>query len=47
VPQLLAAVAALPPGEKARLDVLRRDASMQIDVTPGRRNLTQQAVNRR
>jgi len=47
VPQLLAAVAALPPGEKARLDVLRRDASMQIEVTPGRRNLTQQAVNRR
>lgn len=47
VPQLLAAVAALPPGEKARLDVLRRDATMQIDVTPGRRNLTQQAVNRR
>ncbi|AOS77907.1 MULTISPECIES: Do family serine endopeptidase [Hydrogenophaga] len=47
VPQLLAAVAALPPGEKARLDVLRRDASMQIDVTPGRRNLTQQAANRR
>ncbi|NIM42557.1 MAG: Do family serine endopeptidase [Hydrogenophaga sp.] len=47
VPQLLAAVAALPPGEKARLDVLRRDASMQIEVTPGRRNLAQQAANRR
>jgi serine protease DegQ len=47
VPQLLAAVAALPPGEKARLDVLRRDASVQIDVTPGRRNIAQQAVNRR
>ena len=47
VPQLLAAVAALPPGEKARLDVLRREASMQIDVTPGRRNIAQQTINRR
>jgi Do/DeqQ family serine protease len=47
VPQLLAAVAALPPGEKARLDVLRREASMQIEVTPGRRNIAQQTINRR
>ena len=49
VPQLLAAVAALPPGEKARLDVLRRDGATQIEVTPGRRNIAQQqpAINRR
>ena len=48
VPQLLAAVAALPPGEKARLDVLRRDGATHIEVTPGRRNIAQQpAINRR
>ena len=48
VPQLLAAVAALSPGEKARLDVLRRDGATHVDVTPGRRNIAQQpAINRR
>lgn len=49
VPQLLAAVAALTPGEKARLDVLRRDGATHIEVTPGRRNIAQQqpAINRR
>lgn len=47
VPQLLAAVAALPPGEKAELDVLRRAEALKIEVTPGRRNLARQAMNRR
>src|SRR5690606_9266723 len=39
VPQLLSAVAALPPGEKAELDLLRRDETLKVEVTPGRRNL--------
>jgi serine protease DegQ len=47
VPQLLAAVAALPPGEKAEVDVLRRAETLKIEVTPGRRNLARQAMNRR
>jgi S1-C subfamily serine protease len=47
VPQLLSAVAALPPGEKAELDVLRREESLKVQVTPGKRNLARQAVNRR
>jgi len=47
VPQLLSAVAALPPGEQAELDVLRREASLKIQVTPGKRNLARQAMNRR
>jgi serine protease DegQ len=48
VPQLLAAVAGLTPGEKARLDVLRRDGATHVEVTPGRRNIAQQpAINRR
>jgi serine protease DegQ len=48
VPQLLAAVAALSPGEKARLDILRRDGATHVEVTPSRRNITQQpAINRR
>ena len=46
VSQLLAAVAALPPGEKAPLDVTRRDGKLQIEVTPGRRNLARPASNR-
>mgnify|MGYP006178983329 FL=1 len=46
VSQLLAAVAALPPGEKAPLDVTRRDGKVQIDVTPGRRNLARPTSNR-
>ena len=47
VPQLLAAVAALTPGEKAELDVQRRAESIKVEVTPGRRNLASQGTNRR
>jgi len=39
VSQLLSAVAALSPGNPARLDVLRRDGKTSVEVTPGRRNL--------
>jgi serine protease DegQ len=42
VAQLLSAVAALPPGTPAALDVVRRDGKTKIDVTPGRRNLPRQ-----
>ncbi|MCU0943606.1 MAG: PDZ domain-containing protein, partial [Hydrogenophaga sp.] len=47
VPQLLAAVAALTPGEKAELDVQRRSEAIKVEVTPGRRNLASQGINRR
>lgn len=42
VAQLLSAVAALPPGTPAALEVVRRDGKTQINVTPGRRNLSAQ-----
>ncbi len=38
VAQLLSAVAALPPGTPATVDVVRRDGTAQLQVTPGRRN---------
>jgi Do/DeqQ family serine protease len=38
VAQLLSAVAALPPGTSAAVDVVRRDGKTQLNVTPGRRN---------
>jgi serine protease DegQ len=38
VAQLLSAVAALPPGTPAALDVVRRDGRTQLKVTPGRRS---------
>lgn len=38
VAQLLSAVAALPPGTPATMDVVRRDGAVQLKVTPGRRN---------
>jgi serine protease DegQ len=38
VAQLLSAVAALPPGTPATMDVVRRDGPTQLQVTPGRRN---------
>jgi len=37
VAQLLSAVAALPPGTPATMDVVRRDGKTQMTVTPGRR----------
>jgi Do/DeqQ family serine protease len=38
VAQLLSAVAALPPGTSAAVDVVRRDGKTQLSVTPARRN---------
>lgn len=38
VAQLLSAVAALPPGNPATLDVVRREGKLQLKVTPGKRN---------
>jgi len=38
VAQLLSAVAALPPGTPATIDVVRRDGKIQLNVTPARRN---------
>ena len=40
VAQLLSAVAALPPGEAAQLEVVRRTGNVTVNVTPGRRNLS-------
>ena len=37
VAQLLSAVAALPPGTPATMDVVRRDGKTQLTVNPGRR----------
>ena len=42
VAQLLSAVAGLAPGKPATLDVVRRDGTTKIEVTPGRRNLPRQ-----
>ncbi|HMP10411.1 trypsin-like peptidase domain-containing protein [Hydrogenophaga sp.] len=38
VAELLSAVAALTPGTRTTLDVLRRDGSSSVEVIPGRRN---------
>ena len=46
VPQLLSAVAALQPGTASPLDVTRRDGKLQLQVTPGRRNIARQAAAR-
>ncbi len=46
VPQLLSAVAALQPGTASPLDVTRRDGKIQLQVTPGRRNIARQAAAR-
>lgn len=46
VPQLLSAVAALQPGTASPLDVTRRDGKLQVQVTPGRRNVARQAAAR-
>ena len=42
VAQLLSAVAALPPGSPATLQVIRRDGQAKVEVTPGKRNLPRQ-----
>jgi serine protease DegQ len=42
VAQLLAAVAALPPGEPAELSVTRREGAIKLSVTPGRRSMPTQ-----
>ena len=39
VAQLLSAVAALKPGISAQLEVVRKDGTQAIDVTPGKRTL--------
>jgi S1-C subfamily serine protease len=46
VTQLLAAVAALPPGTPASLEVVRRDGPTELQVTPGKRNLQSRPVPR-
>jgi S1-C subfamily serine protease len=46
VPQLLSAVAALQPGTASPLDVTRREGKVQVQVTPGRRNVARQASAR-
>jgi len=47
VAQLLSAVAALPPGTPATLDVLRREGRTKVEITPGRRNLPASNAQRR
>jgi serine protease DegQ len=44
VAQLLAAVAALPPGEPAELSVTRREGATKLSVTPGRRSMPPQGA---
>jgi len=47
VAQLLSAVAALPPGQPATLDVVRKEGKSRVEVTPGRRSLPRQASQER
>ncbi|MBA4193108.1 MAG: 2-alkenal reductase [Comamonadaceae bacterium] len=46
VPDLLSAVASLPPGKKATVDVQRRENVLQIEVVPGQRNVPRNPVPR-
>ncbi|MBA4264480.1 MAG: 2-alkenal reductase [Comamonadaceae bacterium] len=46
VAQLLAAVAALPPGTPADLEIMRREGKSVLQVTPGRRNLPSRQLPR-
>ena len=46
VAQLLSAVAALTPGEPAQLDIARKTGSSSVEVTPGKRTLSGQAIQR-
>jgi Do/DeqQ family serine protease len=47
VAQLLSAVAALPPGQPATLDVVRKEGKSRVEVTPGRRSLPRQTSQNR
>jgi serine protease DegQ len=46
VAQLLSAVAALPPGTPATLEVVRRDGKSELQITPGRRNVQMRQLPR-
>jgi Do/DeqQ family serine protease len=46
VAELLSAVAALPPGTPAELEIMRREAKSVLQVTPGRRNLPSRQLPR-
>jgi serine protease DegQ len=46
VAQLLSAVAALTPGEPAQLNIVRKTGSSSVEVTPGKRTLSGQAIQR-
>ncbi len=46
VAQLLSAVAALTPGEPAQLDIVRKTGNSSVEVTPGKRTLSGQAIQR-
>ncbi|GLS14663.1 DegQ protease [Hydrogenophaga electricum] len=47
VAQLLSAVAALPPGQPASLEVVRKEGAQHLQVVPGRRNLPRQTNGQR
>lgn len=46
VAQLLSAVAALKPGVPAQLDIVRKSGMSSVEVTPGKRTLSGQALQR-
>lgn len=46
VAELLSAVAALPPGTPAELEIMRREGKSVLQVTPGRRNLPSRQLPR-
>ena len=46
VAQLLSAVAALTPDTPAKLDLVRKEAKLSVDVTPGKRNLPKPQAKR-
>jgi len=46
VAQLLSAVAALTPDTPATLELVRKEAKLSVDVTPGKRNLPKPQANR-
>jgi len=46
VTQLLSAVAALTPGTPSTLDIVRKDGTQRLKITPGKRNLPKPLVHR-
>jgi S1-C subfamily serine protease len=46
VAQLLSAVAALTPDAPAKLELVRKETKLSVDVTPGKRNLPRRQANR-